>query len=362
MAILLGLMMHKKTLNIGFIPLIDALPLIAAQELGLFNQHGLQVNLQAEVSWSNIRDKLNIGLFDAAHMLAPMLFASTLGLSGVKNHLVTAYSFGLNGNAITLSSQLYTSLQQSYAAKSSADAAQALAEVLNKRHAKGLGPLTFATVFPFSCHLYQLKDWMASADIPIEKTIKICILPPEQMVAHLRNKLIDGFSVGEPWNTQAVTESIGNIITTGVEVWDDAPEKVLAVPNKWAKFNEDEHAALVCALTQASEWVEYNRQDALNMLIRANIVQSTKEVLEKSLLQGIESGLDNILINAEKVHIFHRNDANIPQQKHALFLLDTMQKYGQINQAIDKSLVAESCYKTEWHNHFTAKESLNILK
>jgi len=37
-----------------------------------------------EVSWSNVRDKLNIGLFDAAHLLAPVAIASSLGLGHVR--------------------------------------------------------------------------------------------------------------------------------------------------------------------------------------------------------------------------------------------------------------------------------------
>jgi len=31
---------------------------------------GLTIELVREVSWSNVRDKLNLGLFDAAHLLS----------------------------------------------------------------------------------------------------------------------------------------------------------------------------------------------------------------------------------------------------------------------------------------------------
>jgi NitT/TauT family transport system ATP-binding protein len=39
----------------------------------------LTVDLVREVSWSDVRDKLNIGLVDAAHLLSPMAIASSFG-------------------------------------------------------------------------------------------------------------------------------------------------------------------------------------------------------------------------------------------------------------------------------------------
>ena len=57
-------------LHIGFIPLVDAAALIVAVDKGYTAAEGLDVTLVREVSWSNVRDKLNIGLFDAGHLLA----------------------------------------------------------------------------------------------------------------------------------------------------------------------------------------------------------------------------------------------------------------------------------------------------
>ena len=76
---------EKKALKLGYMPLSDCLPLLVAQQQGFFNQQGLTIELQQEVSWSNIRDKLIVGHFDGAHMLAPMVLASSIGLGGLKN-------------------------------------------------------------------------------------------------------------------------------------------------------------------------------------------------------------------------------------------------------------------------------------
>ena len=90
-------------LHIGFIPLVDAAALIIAVDKGFTAAEGLDVTLVREVSWSNVRDKLNIGIFDAAHLLAPVAIASSLGLGHVKVPIVAAFNLGLNGNAITVS-------------------------------------------------------------------------------------------------------------------------------------------------------------------------------------------------------------------------------------------------------------------
>src|SRR5512132_242995 len=99
-----------KKLRIGFIPLVDATVLLVAVDQGFAAAEGLTVELVREMSWSNVRDKLNIGLFDAAHLLSPVAVASSLGIGHVRVPLVTPFNLGLNGNAITVSPRLFASL------------------------------------------------------------------------------------------------------------------------------------------------------------------------------------------------------------------------------------------------------------
>jgi len=60
-----------KELQLGFVPLNDAAPLIVAAERGFFAGEGLEVHLSREVSWATVRDKVAAGALDGAHMLAP---------------------------------------------------------------------------------------------------------------------------------------------------------------------------------------------------------------------------------------------------------------------------------------------------
>ena len=83
--------MTEHRLRIGFIPLADAAALIVAADKGFAAERGLTIDLVREISWSNVRDKLNIGLFDAAHLLAPVAVASSLGIGHVKVPLVAPF-------------------------------------------------------------------------------------------------------------------------------------------------------------------------------------------------------------------------------------------------------------------------------
>src|SRR5262245_11150341 len=102
---------ERTPLRIGFIPLADAAALIVAVDKGFAAEEGLDVELVREVSWSNVRDRLNVGQFDAAHLLAPVAIASSLGLGHVRVPILAPFNLGLNGNAITVTSALQAALK-----------------------------------------------------------------------------------------------------------------------------------------------------------------------------------------------------------------------------------------------------------
>src|SRR5215470_6317347 len=177
----------RDKLRIGFIPLADAAALIVAVDKGFTAQQGLDIELVREVSWSNVRDRLNIGQFDAAHLLAPVAVASSLGLGHVRVPILAPFSLGLNGNAITVTTALYRAL----AAEADGDiadprvSAAALFRVVAARKARHQDPLTFGMTFPYSTHNYQLRFWMASAGVDPDEDIRLVVLPPPYMVDSL---------------------------------------------------------------------------------------------------------------------------------------------------------------------------------
>jgi len=174
------------------------------------------------VSWSNVRDKLNIGLFDAAHLLAPVAIASSLGLGHVKVPIAAPFNLGLNGNAITVSPALHSAIMAEIDGDRFDPMATALAlsRVVAARRKSGAEPLTFGMTFPFSTHNYQLRFWMAAGGVDPDDDVRLVVLPPPYMVESLANKYVDGFCVGAPWNSVAVDLGIGFILHFVSEILD----------------------------------------------------------------------------------------------------------------------------------------------
>src|SRR5437667_12272214 len=250
--------MRDTKLRIGFIPLCDATALIVAVDKGFAAAEDLDVELVREVSWSNIRDKLNIGLFDAAHLIAPVAIASSLGLGHIKVPIVARFGLGVHGNAITVSPALHGALRDA-AEGDMLDpmvSARALARVVARRKAKGEEPLTFGMTFPFSTHNYHLRFWMAAGGVDPDEDVRLVVLPPPYMVESLQNGHVDAFCVGAPWNSVAVDRGIGHILHFVSEILARAAEKVLGVRERWAEENPDVLMRLVRAHRRAAAFVE----------------------------------------------------------------------------------------------------------
>ncbi len=253
-------------LRIGFIPLVDAAALIVAVDKGFAKAEGLDVTLVREVSWSNVRDKLNIGLFDAAHLLAPVAIASSLGLGHVKVPIVASFNLGLNGNAITVSPALHAAIMSEIEGDpfDPMATALALARVVAARRQSGAEPLTFSMTFPFSTHNYQLRFWMAAGGVDPDEDVHMVVLPPPYMVDSLASGQVDAFCVGAPWNSVAVDLGVGRILHFVSDILVRAAEKVLAVRQNWSEKNPQVLAALIRAASRAAELIEQpeNRAEA----------------------------------------------------------------------------------------------------
>jgi ABC-type nitrate/sulfonate/bicarbonate transport system substrate-binding protein len=259
-----------KRLRIGYVPLTDAALLHVAKAQHFAAARGVEIELVADSSWANIRDKLVAGHFDAAHMLAPAAIAVSLGIGQIEAALVAPVALGLNGNAITLSKALFKLLLQE-AQGGVADprvTAKALARIVARRRESGEAPLTFGHVFPFSSHHYQLRLWLRAGHIDPDEDVRLVVVPPPFMVWTLRKGQLDGFCVGEPWNSLAVAAGAGTILHHGPDIVRDCPEKVLAFRAEWARSHGDGVRALAGAVGDASRWAAApgNRNSLVTLL------------------------------------------------------------------------------------------------
>jgi NitT/TauT family transport system ATP-binding protein len=350
-----------KRLRIGFIPLADATALIVAVDKGFTTEEGLDVELVREVSWSNVRDKLNIGLFDAAHLLAPVAIASSLGLGHVKVPIITAFGLGLNGNAITVSPELHAALKDS-ADGDIADpmvSARALARVVMERKARDEEPLTFGMTFPYSTHNYQLRFWMAAGGVDPDQDVRLIVLPPPYMVESLANRHVDAFCVGAPWNSVAVDLRIGHILHFVSEILQRAAEKVLAVRARWAQDNPDVFRRLVRAHGRAAAFVEdvNNRDEVARILSAPQRIAVAPEVIRRTLDGRLKVSPDGTYRSSDRYLMVGRNAAARPDPVQAAWLYAQMVRWGQALLSSENLAAAEATFRPDLYDEILGAEA-----
>ncbi|WP_267428337.1 CmpA/NrtA family ABC transporter substrate-binding protein [Methylobacterium sp. GC_Met_2] len=267
-------------LQLGYVPLCDAAPLIVAHELGFARTEGLELDLTAEPSWATLRDRLALGHLDGAHMLAPLALASRLGLSGPPSELIVPMQLSVNGNAITLARSLWDAMAPE--CEEPAEIARAFAHVAEERRAAGR-PLTLGTVHPFSCHSYQLRLFAEAGGLD-PAAFRTVVVPPQYSVETLARGLVDGFCAGAPWNDVAAAAGHGRIAVLGSALAPDAPEKVLAVSERL----DGTILPLVRAVARAGRWCAdpQNRGELINRLARRPYLDLDATIIARTFAVG----------------------------------------------------------------------------
>lgn len=320
-------------LRVGFMPLIDCSLVILAKDEGFAEAQGLNLELVREISWSNLRDKLNVRLFDAAHMLGPAAVAATLGIGGVKAPMAVPIALNLDGSAITISVRRFEEMTRLGDGDMAdpAVSASALAAMVARRKASGLPPLTFAAVFGFSSHTYLLCDWLAKGGLKLGEDIRFEVVPPPQTVEALTSGRIDGFCAGAPWNAAAVAAGIGAMVLCGTDLRCDCPDKVLAWRADDAERRVEAVSKLNAAILCASEWAcqpENLGRLALH-LSKPDRLALPVEILEPALNGELRQGAGRPPRQVERFIRFDR-EALRPNPDHAAWILGGMEQAGQV--------------------------------
>jgi len=341
-----------RSLHIGFIPLIDAAALIVAVDKGFAAAEGLDVTLVREVSWSNVRDKLNIGLFDAAHLLAPVAIASSLGLGHVKVPIVAPFNLGLNGNAITVSPALHAAIMSEIDGDPFDPMATALAlsRVVAARRKRGAEPLTFGMTFPFSTHNYQLRFWMAAAGVDPDEDVRLVVLPPPYMVDSLANGQVDAFCVGAPWNSIAVDRGVGFILHFVSDILVRAAEKVLAVRQSWSEKNPEVLAALIRAAFRATEFIEHDRAETAYILAQPERVGVDADIIRRTLDGRLKVAPDGTIRESSRYLLVGREGAARPDPVQAAWLYAQMVRWGQASISREALEIAKAVFRPDLYD------------
>lgn len=366
-SLLADLELEKDELKFGFIKLTDCAPIVIAKEKGFFEEEGLQVEVIAQPNWKQLLDNVITGELDGAHMLSGQPIAATIGF-GTEAHIVTAFTMDLNGNGITVSNSIWEQMQENDPALDTdtpehpitADSLKPIVEEILESGQK----LQMGMVFPVSTHNYELRYWLAAADIHpgmytsedkkgfTNAQVELSVTPPPQMPATLESGNISGYCVGEPWNQQAVAKGIGVPVTTNYDIWKNNPEKVFGVTKKWADENPNTHLAVIKALIRAGKWLDatdaagnlINREEACRILSQKNYVGADFDVIKNSMT-GFFYFQKTDKRPMPDFNVFFKYHATYPWYSDGIWFLTQMRRWGQITEPKSKEWYFETAKK-----------------
>ena len=237
-------------LKIGFLPLVDACLPILAHEHGFAEEEGLALVFQRDVSWATVLDRLLYGHSDAAHLVAPLAIATTLGRGRPAQPIAAPFVLGLNGNAITLHTDLAARIDAPEGLGNPQEIGAALARQAAERAGSGRR-LRFGVVHRYSSHNYMLRYWLASCGIQPDEDVEIVTISPPFLADALAAGEIDGACVGEPWNSAAVQRGVGVIVLATAQIWRRGVEKVLGLREAVLEDKRPQVEALIRAMRMA---------------------------------------------------------------------------------------------------------------
>ncbi len=264
--------------------------------------------------------------------------------------ILAPMALGLGGNAVTLASSLAKELSSPIpvAELTAKEAGDGLLRLIKKRNTQGKRRLIFGVVHPFSGHNYELRYWLSACGIQPDRDVEIVVIPPSLMPDALASGMLDGFCVGEPWNSVAIENGTGVLLTTKSRIWRNSPEKVLGVNETFATENPVILNALIRALYKAATWCNNteNTKALAELLSSKNYIGVPAEIIENSLQGKFKTAAGNFTL-IEDFFIPHNRAATFPWLSHALWFYSQMVRWGHVKWSSKHLKQIHSCYRPD---------------
>ncbi|MET3899786.1 ABC-type nitrate/sulfonate/bicarbonate transport system substrate-binding protein [Devosia sp. UYZn731] len=338
--------MSQTIITAGFMPLTDSMLLVVAEEQGFAAAEGLALRLVRETSWANIRDRVGVGHFDVAHMLAPMPVAANLGLSPLPVPFIAPMVLGHGGNAVTVSLDLWSQMLANGATDDLDPTTTGLA--LAASVGASAKRLRFGVVHQESSHNYELRYWLAASGVVPDRDVEIVVLPPPLLPDALASGVIDGYCVGEPWGGVAIRAGTARIVTTKSHIWRSSPDKVLGMRAAWAEQNPETLAALIRALHRAALWCSTpaNLPEAARIMAQPQFLDQPAELVAGALTGQLAIGADAVR-QVERFYVPYAGGANFPWKSHAIWFYAQMARWGQVPASPANAALAAAAYRPD---------------
>ncbi len=342
---------EKTEVKIGFIPLTDCASVVIASVMGFDKKYGIKITPSKEASWAAVRDKLVNGELDASHVLYGLIYGVQTGIGGPKKDMAVLMNLNHNGQAITLSKQLFD--------KGVKDGTS-LAALIKKEPRE----YTFAQTFPTGTHAMWLYYYLASYGVNPFTEVKTITVPPPQMVANMRVGNMDGFCVGEPWNARAIWDKIGFTATTTQDIWKNHPEKVLGTTAEFVQKNPNTARAMIMAILEASKFIDTmaNRSKVADIIKDKSYVNTEFDVIEDRMLGQYDNGIGKKWQDANYMKFYDDGFVNFPYLSDGMWFMTQHKRWGLLKEHPDYLAIAKQVNHIDLYKQAASQVKVAVPK
>ncbi|MBD2168983.1 ABC transporter substrate-binding protein [Calothrix membranacea FACHB-236] len=322
---------ETTTVKLGYIPIVEAAPLIIAKEKGFFGKYGMKVELAKQASWGAARDNLEIGSagggIDGGQWQMPMPHLITEGLITKGNQKIPMYvlcQLITHGNGIAIANKHLgkgVSLQLA--------SAKSLFKEL-----KSSTPFTAAFTFPHVNQDLWIRYWLAAGGIDPDVDVKLLTVPAAQTVANMKTGTMDAFSTGDPWPFRLVNDKIGYMAALTAEIWKNHPEEYLAMRADWVDKHPKATKAILKGVMEAQQWLDNfeNRKEAAQILAGRNYFNLPSPEILADPYQGKYDMGDGRKIDDKTMAAYYWKDekgsVSYPYKSHDLWFITENVRWG----------------------------------
>ena len=273
--------LEKTDLNIAFIPITCASPIIMSKPLGFYEKYGLNVELKKYAGWSVVRDAVIAGELDASHMLAPMPIAMSLGLGSTAFPVKLASIENNNGQGIAVAKKY-------------------LGKIKGPADFKGM---TIGIPYDYSNHNLLLRYYLASGGVNPDTDVKLLILPPPDAIAKMKAEQIDAFILPDNFTQRVVFDDIGFIHLLTKDLWPGHPCCAFTASQAWIDEHPNTFRALNKAIIDGATFANKpeNRKDVAAAIAPREYLNQPVEVLEAVMTGQFDDGQGNTLDEPDRI-------------------------------------------------------------
>ena len=273
-----------RTISLGFVPILEAAPLVIGVEKGFFAKHGLDVKLSKHASWSAARDNVVLGSagggIDGGQWQLPMpqMISEGAITNGKKVPMVILAMLMSQGNGIAASNAVKDG-------NLSVDLKTSSPGFFEKFSQKQGRKFKAAYTFPKANQEIWIRYWLAAGGVNPDKAVELLKVPAPETLQGMRNGTMEAFSTGDPWPTRIAKDDIGFLAASTAQIWKSHPEEYLAVRSEWVDKHPQAAVALLKGLIEAQMWLDKpeNKDEAARILSSRKWFNVPLPVLQASL-------------------------------------------------------------------------------